>query len=111
MMNRRDFLKLRARGDERVLELSCERLYMRYVDALASTDLGGATEAGAGWSGEPPTAIAVPTTVELFADLERRLTDADVLRVLGREWLAGGDFRREVEARIEAFRRQGGRVE
>lgn len=110
-MDRRAFLRLTVRGRERVLDLSCERLYMRWVDARAGGAAPAAAPASTEWAGEPPLDVVVPTREELLAELERRLTDVQVLRVSGREWLAAGDFRRDVEARIEAFRRRGGRVE
>jgi hypothetical protein len=111
-LNRRDFLRLTVRGKERVLELSCEGLYMRYVDARAGVGTGDVLDPYAvDWDGEPPLDIVVPTTGELFAELDRRLSGVQVLRVIGREWLSGDEFRREVESRIEAFRVRGGRVE
>lgn len=114
-MNRRAFLRLTVKGRERVLELSCERLYMRYVDARAGVGSADAREELLAylpaWEGEPPLAVASETSGELFEELERRLSGVEVLRVIGPEWLAGEDFRREVESRIEAFRRRGGRVE
>jgi hypothetical protein len=110
-MNRRDFLRLRARGGERVLELSCEQLYMRYVESGTRVmAAAGDSEIEMAWSGEPPTAIAVPTTTELFAEMERRLRDVDVLVVRGRDWLVG-DFAREVDVRMRSFVAAGGRVE
>jgi hypothetical protein len=123
-MNRREFLRLTVRGRERVLELSCERLYVRWIDAQAGAAFGDdlmradaenledeLSFLDADWDGEPLLDVVVPTTAELFEELERRLRSVQVLRVTGREWLAGDDFRREVESRIEAFRRRGGRVE
>ena len=114
-MNRRDFLLLRTRGRERVLELSCERLYMRYADAESGAGRaqlsGVCAEDPEPCEGEPPTEIVTTTTSQLFAELERELSGADVLRVLERDWLAGEAFQREVEARVDAFRRRGGRVE
>ena len=113
-MNRRDFLRLSTTGRQRVLELSCERLYVRYVDAQSGAgrrEEPGDVDAAQSWDGEPPTEIETPTAGELFAELDRELSNADVLRVLDRDWLAGSEFRREVEARVEAFSRRGGRVE
>ncbi len=112
-MNRRDFLTLSTSGGERILELSCERLYMRYVDARSGVGRSSGEPAPElkPWEGEPPTAIKTPTTSELFEELERELAGADVLRVLERDWLTGEEFGREVEAHVEAFRRRGGRVE
>ncbi|HET9947674.1 MAG TPA: hypothetical protein VFQ22_01995 [Longimicrobiales bacterium] len=115
-MNRREFLRLVRRGRERVLELSCERLYTRFVDAQAAAGMeqvAGELPAAA-WeegTGEPPLDVRVPSPEELLAELERGLAQADVLRVRGREWLAVEDFRRALEPRLEAFRRRGGRVE
>ena len=111
-MNRRDFLLLKTRGQERVLELSCERLYMRHTDAKS-----GALRASGGsgdpesWEGEPPLEMVTPTTDDLLRELDEELASADVLHVLDRDWLVAGAFRGAVEARIDAFRRRGGRVE
>jgi hypothetical protein len=114
-MNRRDFLRLRTRGRERVLELSCEQLFMRYSDAESGAGraraAGGVDPDPQSWEGEPPTEIVMPTTSELFEQFERELSSADVLRLMDRDWLDGGVFQREVEARIEAFVARGGRVE
>ena len=114
-MNRRDFLTLHTRGEQRVVELSCEQLYMRYADARSGAGRWeppppiGATQQA--WEGEPPTELKTPTTSELFQTLERELAQADVLRVLDHSWLTGDEFGPEVEARVEAFRNRGGRVE
>jgi len=115
-MDRRAFLRLTVRGKERVLDLSCERLYMRWVDAQARVGTGAlADDAGAGaavpWGGEPPLEVVAQTTDELLAELDGRLRSAHVLRVRGREWLAAAEFRGAVESRIDAFRRRGGRLE
>jgi hypothetical protein len=103
---------------------------MRYVESCAATVWSGgaaAAEAAAAAPdadadacvdphaaldafGEPPTEIAVQNAAELFGELERRLADAHVLQVRGREWLAG-DFAREVGARLDRFVARGGRVE
>ena len=114
-MNRRDFLSLSTRDSKRILELSCERLYMRYVDARSGIGRAGEPQAfdtnRRPWEGEPPLKIETPTTRELFAALERELAGADVLRVREADWLSSEEFGREVEAHVEAFRRRGGRVE
>lgn len=110
-VSRRDFLRLRVAEGRRVLELSCESLYMRYQDARSEAgrrqvsnhdDLTGA--------GDAATGFAAPTPEALFAELERQLAAADELRVLEHDWLDGGAFGREVGARVEAFRARGGRV-
>jgi len=115
-MDRRAFLLLTTRGRERVLELSCERLYMRWADARSGVGRPvGATGRDGNdprpWDGEPTTEIVTMTTADLFNELELELAQADVLRVVGRVWLNDDEFRRDVEARVEAFRIGGGRVE
>lgn len=116
-MDRRDFLLLKTKGRQRVLELSCERLYMRWADArsgVGSPITSQSEPSGDGtqpWDGEPPTEIVTMTTADLLAELEHELTRADVLIVLGHDWLSDPDFRRDVESRIEMFRARGGRVE
>ena len=117
-MNRRDLLLLRTDRDGRVAELSCERLYMQYQQTRFTTDRpeGGRTpDAASLWSDtdddEPPAVFSERTTRELFSAVDRELRDAEVLRVVGAEWLAVEAFRRDVEDLIAAFRRRGGRVE
>ncbi len=111
-LDRRAFLRLATRGRERVLEISCERLYVRWVDApvkLTPADLAVAVA----WSdepGEPTTSVVVQTREELLRQLEVSLAGAHVVRLLQPEWLAHADLRREVDARLAAFRSRGGRV-
>lgn len=95
-----------------MLELSCEQLYMACVDSESSTTLGSAEgPTDPPWDGEPTTEIAKPATEDIFADLARRLADADVLRVIGTEWLSGAAFGGRVDALLDAYRERGGRVE
>lgn len=68
-ISRRRFL-LRTSGRSRIVELSCERLYIRYVDARSTARL-------------PQFCRAV----------EREIDGADELRLTGCEWLARDDFR------------------
>jgi len=111
-LDRRAFLRLATRGRDRVLEVSCERLYMRWVDApteVRPTDLAQAFD----WvdePGEPPAYFAIETRAELLRQLDVSLAGAQTVRLLEPEWLAHEDLRREVNARIAEFRRRGGRV-
>ncbi len=88
---------------------------MRFVDAqsrVASCKGEDAANPSSHCSyGEPATTIDLPTKDELLTELERQLADVDVLRVIGRDWLSGGDFKRQVEARLETFISRGGRIE
>ena len=131
IMNRRDFLLLRTepRGLEtmpRVVQLSCEQLYMRCLDTQVtgeprdeSADSGAPSAApalGCGsaetalWGGEPPARFAERTPQHLFEQLDRELREVEVLRVVDSQWLVG-DLRREFEHLMASFRARGGRVE
>ncbi len=110
-MDRRDFLLLRSRGTERVLDLSCERLYMQWADARSGAGALEDPAAPDDWmEGEPPTDIRTVSPAELFEELDRALVDADVLRVLDREWLSDAVFASEVTRRIATFEAGGGRL-
>lgn len=85
-MDRREFLRLRTSGS-RVAELSCERLYMRFVDASAE----GRTD-------------------EFFAALAREMTTVSELRLTDREWLSSEDLAAGVERALAAYEQGGGRI-
>lgn len=111
-LSRRDFLRLHVSKGKRVLELSCERLYMRYADACSDAarrqvsnhdDFIGASA--------PSSGFELPTPADLFNELERQLTEADELRVLEPGWLNGGTFGQEVGMRVESFEQRGGHVQ
>jgi len=111
-LNRRDFLKCRVSAGRRILELSCEKLYMRYQDARSGAGrLQISNHDDSTRHDEAARAIDLPKLEAIFTELERQLLEADELHLLEREWLAGGDFAREVGARIDAFAERGGRVE
>jgi hypothetical protein len=86
-MNRRDFLLVKSPRAGTV-ELSCERLYMRYVDAQASG-----------------------TEAEVFAWVEEQLQDASELRLHGTEWLEEAELKRGLVQALAPFRARGGRVD
>ena len=71
-MNRRAFLTLRR---DRSAELSCEQLYMRYVDAEAEG-----------------------TTSELFNRLSRDLSGAGIVRLVDTEWLVCEELKKRLDA-------------
>lgn len=74
-MNRRDFFLHRTARQPRIVEICCERLYIRYVDARSE--------------GRLP---------EFLRMLERELEAADEVHVTAREWLSRDDFRADVES-------------
>jgi hypothetical protein len=106
-MNRREFLLFKTDGRTKTAELSCERLYMLYVDTRNTPD----PEPPEVYDGEPPARVALRTARQLFDDISRDLDGVDVLRLLHPEWLADGDFKREVETLIAAVQGRGGCVE
>ena len=108
-MNRRDLLLLKTTSGQRVFELACERLCMRYVDTRRPTPPAVGLEDH--WLGEPEPQFASTSTRDLFDGLQRDLIGADVLRVVDERWLADAGLRREVDALIDRFRQSGGRVE
>ena len=111
-MKRRDFLLLRTERGSGLVELSCERLYMRCVDTRVT---GGDHDEDFDPvdGGEPPATFDERTTEQLFVGLDRDLRDVDSLRVLDRRWIAGAseELRLEFEALLASFRARGGHVE
>ena len=57
-MNRRDFLLFRTEGRTKTVELSCERLYMLYVDTRNTPGTEGVDEQH---DGEPPARFELRT--------------------------------------------------
>jgi membrane fusion protein, multidrug efflux system len=78
-VSRRDFL--RRASPPRVVELSCERLYMKYADARSE--------------GRVP---------EFLDRLAHDLEGTDEIRLTSREWLAREDFRSDVGPLLQARR-------
>ena len=86
-MNRRDFILL-GRGRTRTLEVSCERLYMTFVEAR----MNGSTPA-------------------LLARLAEQSARARRVRLRETVWLARDDFRSALQPVLDAFESRGGTVE
>lgn len=122
-MKRRDFLRLRTERGLRTFELSCQQLHLHYLERRATRgqlDTGGPLGTGGpldgnfgAEEGEPPAAFEERTTEQLFANLERDMHGAELLRVTGHRWLSEGDeeLRQEFNRLVSAFRARGGRVE
>jgi hypothetical protein len=109
-MKRRDLLLLRATPRARVFELPCERLYMRFVDLRRPPPTSTSAPPDY-WLGEPDAQFDVRTPHDLFEALARELSAADVVRVVGQEWLADTELKQEVERLMAAFAERGGRVQ
>ena len=84
-MNRRDFLALRT-GQAALL--SCERLYMRYLDS----QIDG-------------------TTPQFFDRLAGDLRGVSTVRLTQTSWLARADLKAQLEAVLDAFKAGGGRID
>jgi hypothetical protein len=94
-MNRRDFLLLRPGGAKRPAVLSCEQLYMRFVDARSDGRTDGAPDGA---------------TEALFDALARDLDAVRVVRLTETSWMSCEELRRPLERVLEGFRAGGGRV-
>ena len=83
-IERRDFLALRA---GQPAELSCERLYMRFLDAQADG-----------------------TTSQLFDQLAADLRRTAIVRLTETSWLARAELKARLDAVLVGFRAAGGRI-
>lgn len=86
-IDRREFLLLRAGGEVLSVELSCEQLLMKYLDA----QLDG-------------------TVADLFARLDNELRRVRELRVVDTSWLARDDFKLRLDPLLDRFRARGGQI-
>lgn len=107
-VSRRDFLRLRSSGQEKILELSCRMLFMRCSDAAIATPSAEEYEQAVG---EPPAVLTRRTPEAMFAEIEQDLRDAQVLRLVEPEWLGSMEGAAQFQAIVDAFRVRGGRVE
>ena len=86
-MNRREFLFFRKAGHDQTAELSCEQLYMRYLDSTVDG-----------------------TTAQLFETIGQSLSAVTVLRLTDAAWLTCEELR-PLESLLAEFRSRGGRLE
>ncbi|MBI3494005.1 MAG: hypothetical protein HY047_19830 [Acidobacteria bacterium] len=110
-MNRRDFLLLRIEQRRRVAELSCERLYMRYMDSQLPVNQYEEPVAIEPAFGEPAPVFDQRSIRQVFDDLDHELRLVDVLHVFETRWLTGGELRAEFDRFVTSFRAHGGRIE
>jgi hypothetical protein len=109
-MNRRDFLRLRMAQGRRVLEVSCQALYMRLLDAESMTPPDSVSDFDP-VLGEPPAVFETRTPHDLRRQLEQDVAEVDVVKLLESRWLDTpvlGGFLTPVLTQFEA---RGGRVE
>ena len=84
-MKRRDFLALRT---DQAAVLSCERLYMRYLDA----QMDG-------------------TAPQLFDHLAGALRGVRVVKLTKTSWLARADLKAQLDPVLDHFKARGGRID
>jgi hypothetical protein len=87
-MNRRELLLLGIHRKRRSVELSCERLYMKYCDSRLDD-----------------------TTGELFERLDLELREAAHVVLTDTAWLASEEFSRRIQPLLDSVRSRGGSVE
>jgi hypothetical protein len=107
-ISRRDFLRFRPTERGKLLEVSCQALFMRASDAAIEPEASVDWEP---WMGEPPTAIRRRSADDLIASFENDLRDAQILRLLEPEWLDNMAGSERIHAAISDFRLRGGIVE
>ena len=86
-ITRRDFF-LAGNGRTRTLNVSCQQLYMTFIDATVDG-----------------------STVALINRLQTALSNVSHLRLRETTWLARQDFKTMLTPLIDTFRAQGGTVE
>jgi hypothetical protein len=110
-MNRRDFLLLRREREARVVEISCQRLCMRYLDTLITGAEPTEGDAPDVWGHEPRLVRQPRTTAQLFEAIAADLQEADVVRLLDPQWIKEGELSDELDRVVGEFKKRGGRVE
>ena len=110
-MNRREFLTFRSERRLRIVELSCERLYMHVLDAQLTCEPHEKADGDGSGCGEPPAVFAQRTPAQLFEEIDRDLHGVDVLRITGAGWLASDALSGRLDGLVDRFRAAGGRVE
>jgi hypothetical protein len=86
-MNRRELLLFGINRRAQPVELSCERLYMKFCDSR----LDG-------------------TTQELFERLGAELKGVESLRLVDTAWLASPELKQQLEPVLASIRDRGGKI-
>jgi hypothetical protein len=86
-MNRREFLLLKPGPESRTAEISCERLYMRYLDSRIDG-----------------------STASFMQNLVDDLNNVAVLRLTDTDWLTSEELQQHIEPILASFRSRGGTI-
>jgi hypothetical protein len=109
-VHRREFLLLRHPSAPRIVELSCERLHMAYLDLQTATNPSAPREDELSFA--EPAAIRRERDVgEWLRDLQAQLGEAEIVTVVGEEWLRPASLRAHVDAILATLAGRGVRVE
>jgi hypothetical protein len=87
-MNRREFLLLKPGRENHSAEISCERLYMRFLDS----QMDG-------------------TTASLLTNLDEDLRHVEILHLTDSSWLSSEDLKQKLNPILTSFRSRGGTIE
>jgi hypothetical protein len=112
-MNRRDFLLLCSEGKERILEISCQKLYVHCLNARArqgAPETSGHLQGTEWWIGESSAAMGGAALDDIFLELQEHLRDVDKLLLRDAEWLLDEALKRRVQTLLKAFEERGGEV-
>ncbi|MEX0963088.1 MAG: hypothetical protein WDZ52_03465 [Pseudohongiellaceae bacterium] len=114
-MNRRSFIFFTDTSNGKVVDLSCETLYMHIMDiqtASSIAKMGQSTVDGNNWVSDEPAAYLATSSIEtLFRDLQFQLSSCKKLRVFDSSWVLTGLIKNEMETLMANFRELGGEIE
>lgn len=114
-MNRRNFIFLTKNSNRQVVELSCETLYMHYMDILTANSIRESRTSamrGDDWlPGEFPEPLSTYGIENYFSDLQSQLSGYKKLRLLDSSWIIAGLFKDKIDALLHAYRELGGELE
>jgi len=95
----------------RTVEMSCERLHMLYLDSRSESVTAPAPLDGPSFAEPSATSLPQRSVEDWLRDLDSQLTDVDVIRVSGAEWLRPEALRSQVEALLQRLSTRGVRIE
>lgn len=107
-LSRRDFLRLRVNSPVRTLEVSCQALYMRFLEAETGAAPADYPSEFDGVMGEPPSRVDGISRDELRDRIEQDLQSADELRLIESRWLNASDLAAFIQPLLVAFEARGG---
>jgi hypothetical protein len=94
----------------RVLDVSCQALYMRLLDAESMTSADSVSDFDP-VLGEPPAVFDTRTPDDLRRQLEQDFSDVDVVKLLESRWLDTPVLGGFLAPLLSQFAARGGRIE